>query len=1140
MLADAMSTIGNLKWDEIAKGLTGMGGAMAELVAAAKGLSYAKVDLKTAGSLIAMAQAVKMVADPLKKLGDMSWDQVGKGLSAMGGALTEMGTVTGLLGRFGKHNISAAVSMVITAKSLGDIADAFGSFSSYDWGEIGRGLTAMGGALGEVGLVTGALGKIAGFSGILGSGSIFITVQSLGDIAEVFGEFTQYDWGEIGRGLTAMGGALGEVGLVTGALGKLAGFSGIIGGGSILITAQSLGDIASAFGSFTQYDWGEIGRGLTAMGGALTEVGVVSGALGKLAGLSGIIGSGSIVLTAQGLGDIASAFGSFTQYDWDEIGRGLVAMGGALGEIGVVSGALGKLAGLSGLIGAGTINLTVQGLDEIAQAFNSFSQYSWDEIGRGLVAMGGAMGEVAAISGATGALTGIAGLMGAGTITLASQGLIDLATAFGKFAEFNWDEIGRGLTAMGAAMGETALGGLFNTFSGFGAGAIEKMAAPLGTLADSIKKWEGVAVPDDLADQLGRIADGVGKFTMAGWGSDTVANIAQPMNVLADAVAKWSTITFPTDIATQLGSLANGVKAFTLAFAGGWSLNAVVGPLGTLADSVKKWDGVEVPGGIQGNLTALANGVKAFTLAFAGGWSIDAVIGPLGQLPGAVKKWNGVEVPGGIQGDLTALANGVKAFTLAFVGGWSINAVIGPLGQLAGEVKKWNGVEVPGGIQGNLTALANGVKAFTGIGSGIAESMSNAASGIRSIATAATSLSAANLSDISTQISTFVSSLNTSTLPADVSAFATQLSSAMTTLGNTVSTNAATIRSAFSSLRTQITTAISGLGSIVSSNMSSASNAVSSGASMISSGSGAIGAAFNRMTSIARSQLTVFSNTVRSSLTQGASSVQSSAPQFLSSGKQVTESLTNGLKTGLNQIPTMFNSTISSATSSLRSFRSSFYSAGTYVAQGFTSGISSQVTIAAEAAARLANAASSAAKEALDIHSPSKVFGWIGEMTVDGFVNTVDGMTNDVRKSGYGMAESVINGFNELDTSNISDPSIRPVMDLSMVRRQASELSSVLSMSTNPIKADIDFVGRLDRQNGGNYQAKMFDRLISATDKNAKELSDLRSDLSRYNDSIAGQETAVYVDGKRLASSIAKPMNQQLGIRSRRGSLSRI
>ena len=1145
MLANAMSTIGNLNWDEIAKGLTGMGGAMTELVAAAKGLSYAKVDLKTAGSLIAMAQAVKMVADPLKKLGNMSWDQVGKGLSAMGGALTEMGTVTGLLGRFGKHNISAAVSMVITAKSLGDIADAFGSFSSYDWGEIGRGLTAMGGALGEVGLVTGALGKIAGFSGILGSGSIFITVQSLGDIAEVFGEFTQYDWGEIGRGLTAMGGALGEVGLVTGALGKLAGFSGIIGGGSILITARGLGDIASAFGSFTQYDWGEIGRGLTAMGGALAEVGVISGALGKLASLSGIIGSGSIVLTAKGLGDIAKAFNSFSRYSWDEIGRGLVAMGGALGEVGLVSGALGKLAGLSGIIGSGTIILAVQGLDEIARTFNSFTQYNWDEIGRGLVAMGGAMGEVAVISGATGALTGIAGLMGAGTITLASQGLTDIATAFGKFTKFNWDEIGRGLAAMAGALGATALGSLLNTLSGLGAGAISTVAVPLGQLADSVKKWSGVTVPSDLATSLGSLASGVMKFTLGGIGAGALSTAAPGMVQMANAVAKWSTIKFPSEIEGNLKALANGVKAFTFAFAGGWSMDAVVGPLGQLASAVNKWKGVTIPAGIESNLTGLANGVKAFTFAFAGGWSMDAVVGPLGKLAGTVKKWNGVTIPGGIESNLAGLANGVKAFSLAFVGGWSLGAITGPLGNLAGAVKKWNGVKIPGGIQGNLTGLANGVKSFTGIGSGITESMSNAASGVRAIATAATNLSSANLSGVSTQISTFVSSLNTtqsitSTLPADISAFATQLSSAMVTLGNVVLTNAATIGSAFSSLRTQISTATFGLGLIVSLNMSSASNAVSSGANMISSGSSAIGAAFNRMTSIARSQMTVFSNTVRSSLTRGASSVRSSVPEFLSSGKQITESLINGMRNGLDRIPTMFNSSINSAASNLRSFRSSFYSAGSYVAEGFASGINSQVTVAAEAAARLANAASLAAKKSLDIHSPSKVFGWIGEMTVDGFVNTVDGMATDVRKSGYGMAESVINGFNELDMSNISDPSIRPVMDLSMVRRQASDLSSMLSTSTNPIKADIDFIGRLDRQNGGDHQAKMFDRLISATDKNAKELSDLRGDLSRYNDSIAGQETAVYVDGKKLASSIAKPMNQQLGIRLKRGSLSRI
>ena len=1066
MLANAMSTIGNLKWDEIAKGLTGMGGAMAELVAAAKGLSYAKVDLKTAGSLIAMAQAVKMVADPLKKLGNMSWDQVGKGLSAMGGALTEMGTVTGLLGRFGKHNISAAVSMVVTAKSLGDIAKAFNSFSQYDWGEIGRGLTAMGGALGEVGLVTGALGKIAGFSGILASGSIFITVQSLDDIAKVFGEFTQYDWGEIGRGLAAMGGALGEVA-------------------------------------------------------------VVSGALGKLAGLSGIIGSGSIVLTAQGLGDIAKAFNSFSQYSWDEIGRGLTAMGGALGEVAVVSGALGKLAGLSGLIGAGTINLTVQGLDEIAQAFNSFSQYSWDEIGRGLVAMGGAMGEVAAISGATGALTGIAGLMGAGTITLASQGLIDLATAFGKFAEFNWDEIGRGLTAMGAAMGETALGGLLNTFSGFGAGAIEKMAAPLGTLADSIKKWEGVAVPDDLADQLGRIADGVGKFTMAGWGSDTVANIAQPMNVLADAVAKWSTITFPTDIATQLGSLASGVEAFTLAFAGGWSLNAVVGPLGTLADSVKKWDGVEVPGGIQGNLTALANGVKAFTLAFAGGWSIDAVIGPLGQLPGAVKKWNGVEVPGGIQGNLTALANGVKAFTLAFVGGWSINAVIGPLGQLAGEVKKWNGVEVPGGIQGNLTALANGVKAFTGIGSGIAESMSNAASGVRSIATAATSLSAANLSGVSKQISTFVSSLNntqsiTSTLPADISAFATQLNSAMVTLGNVVSTNGSNISTGFTQFKTSVTNGLSGVGSIVSQNMSSMSAAIIDAISAINGGLDSIISVVLAFAGSMRNALNESTTSTAAGLRATVDRINSFQSQFRTAGQHLADGLLNGMRSNSSQFTGVFSSSVNQAVNSVRAYYNGFYDAGRYLVEGFTNGINDYTRSAATAAANMASSAKTAADRALDNGSPSKIMMQVGRFFTEGFSIGITDREDMVSDSSEKVARKAISTLNDmLATSSIDDmfdasPTITPVLDLSAISKQAGSIDSMLSRSIAPSEAELREIDRRFRQNeSGSRTAE-------------KDASGPKSVNIEYNQTLNSPTSLSRYDIYRQTSNQLKLLRQEL------------
>lgn len=1000
MLANAMSTIGNLDWDEIGKGLTGMGGAMAELIAAAKGLSYAKVNIKTAGSLIAMAQAVKMVADPLKQLGGMSWEEIGKGLSAMGGAIAEMGTVTGLLGRFGKNNLSASVGMVLTAKSLGDIADAFGDFSKYDWDEIGRGLVAMGGALAEVGTVTGALGKLAGFSGILGGGSILITAQSLDEIAKAFNSFTQYNWDEIGRGLAAMGGALGEVGLVTGSLGKLAGLSGIIGGGSILITAKSLGDIASAFNSFTQYNWGEIGRGL-------------------------------------------------------------VAMGGALGEVGLITGALGKLAGLSGLIGAGTITLAVQGLDEIARAFNLFAQYSWDEIGRGLVAMGGALGEVAVISGATGTLTGIAGLMGAGTITLASQGLIDLATAFGKFAEFNWDEIGRGLAAMGGAMGETALGGLLNTFSGFGAGAISEMAVPLGQLADSVKKWSGVTVPDNLADNMAQLANGVKQFTFGGLGAGALSTAAPGMVQMANAVAKWSTIEFPA--------------------------------------------------GIEGNLTALANGVKAFTLAFAGGWSIGAINEPLGNLAGSVKKWNGVTIPGGIQGNLTALANGVKAFSLAFVGGWSLGAIIEPLGKLAGSVKKWNGVTIPGGIQGNLTALANGVKAFTGIGSGIAESMSSVSTSLNALANSVRNLAGSGIATIGTLIQSMVNSINsasgiTSALPQQMATFSSQL-------GSAISTAAATVSSGVSGIIANINAMSAQFGNAGTQLSISLVRSIASGL------------ALNQIQA-----MNAMSTLCEAMIYQAQQTFNGAMNKFREFGVKMVDNVINGMNSKKSSVSTTSWSIAQSASDALGGKYQSAYNAGADMIQGFVNGMKSKRKLATNTAASIASAALQAAKDASGVASPSWKYAQMAEFCVDGIVNGF----NDNKSNAVDAVVGVVNSMNSMYDDKIGamsrdansfkfTPNITPVMDLNAM--SAKNVRGSLRLNPSSVFDTSDTMFQVEKQRSLRLDTS---RQMKVDNSDVvKAVEDVTKQVGILGQQVTNMK--MVMDSGAMVGALASKMDRKLG-----------
>lgn len=394
---------------------------------------------------------------------------------------------------------------------------------------------------------------------------------------------------------------------------------------------------------------------------------------------------------------------------WDEIGRGLAAMGAALLEVGVVVGTLGALTGFAGIIGAGALLLAIQGLDDLANALAKFGAMQWGEIGKGLVAMGAALLEVGVVTGALGALTGLAGLVGAGTLLLAVQGLDDLANALKKFGSMQWDEIGRGLAAMGAAMGEVALGGLLNTLSGFGAASISKIAEPLGVLADSVKKWAGVTVPEELGAQLGELAGGILQFTFGGWGASAIAEVAAPLGTMADSISKWSNVDITEDLGDKIGSLASGVKAFTFGGLGAGAIVEAAPGIGQLSDAVRKWDGVVVPEDLESGLTSLATGVNAFSFAFAGGWSIGTLIGPLGDLVEPVKKWNYVKVPEGIDSSLKQLADGVNAFSFSFMSGWSLDTLVGPLGDLADAARKWNGVTLEG-VSQELTSFADSLK----------------------------------------------------------------------------------------------------------------------------------------------------------------------------------------------------------------------------------------------------------------------------------------------------------------------------------------------------------------------------------------------------------------------------------------------
>lgn len=751
ILSLSLKAISQIKTGDLVKSLTAIGllfgGLVITMTAITKTLNKfgSKGLVKASFSLMLIAGAVGMLTNAIEKMSELSLPELVNGLIGIGVGL---GILVGALKLIGntKASLKTAVVLLALAESCKIMGDALVTFGSMAWDEIGRGLTAMAGALAELVIAMAVLQKFSGCKSLAGSLGILIVVQSLEPLADALIKFGSMAWGEIGRGLTAMGGALLDVGVVAGALGMISGMSGIVGGAAIWITVQSLGELADALIKFGSMQWDEIGRGLTAMGGALLEVGLMSGALGMIAGVGGIIGGAAIWVTVQSLDELANALIKFGAMAWDEIGRGLVAMGGALLEVGAISGGVGMIAGMSGIVGGAAIWVTVQSLDKLANALIKFGSMQWDEIGRGLVAMGAAMLEVSAISGGVGAIAGLSGIIGGASLWVTVQGLDDLANALIKFGSMSWDEIGRGLSAMGGALGETAIGGLANSLSFIGGWSIDKITGPLGDLADSVKKWADVTVPEGLGEQLGILAEGVGAFTFTGLGAGALSESAVAVGTLADSVKKWTGVTVPEDLPEKMNTLATGVRKFWDASIGAGALADSAAAVGILATSIKKWTDVTVPENLQSNLESVANGVKAFSFAFAGGWSMSSLVEPLGSLSDSVKKWETVSIPDTVKTSLENLAAGVGSFK--FSGNWTMSGIVKPISDLADSVSKWSTVTLPEGVQGKLESIAAGISAFSS-----ADDISGKAKALKSLSNAVSALSGISYDSVSTGLS---------------------------------------------------------------------------------------------------------------------------------------------------------------------------------------------------------------------------------------------------------------------------------------------------------------------------------------------------------------------------------------------------
>lgn len=360
ILTSALKKISEIETEKLLTSVIALGAVMAELVAAQVAISkWAKDGAKHAMSMLAMAAAVRVLAEAVEQLADLGWDGIEKGLIAVAGLLAEVAAFSGL-SNFGGLTAGKAVGILILAAALSVLEKSVSAFSKMPVDELQNGIGVLGAILGEIAVFS----MLSNQAEHVLSTATALTILSGGllILSNALANLGGMTLGQIGVALAAMAGGLIEMGvaltLVKGSLGSATSF---------LIMSVVLNALVSPLKSLGEMSLEEIGHGLLAVGGALGIFAIAVGTM-SLAGPIVIAVSAALSLLA---GSFALLLGTMAAVSLMPLRvEALVVALGTLGSaIGVfIAGVIAGLGTAAGSIAIAIAEIIVAVCNAIAQA----------------------------------------------------------------------------------------------------------------------------------------------------------------------------------------------------------------------------------------------------------------------------------------------------------------------------------------------------------------------------------------------------------------------------------------------------------------------------------------------------------------------------------------------------------------------------------------------------------------------------------------------------------------------------------------------------------------------------------------------------------------------------------------------------
>ena len=700
-----------------------------------------------AGTLLKIASAIAVLAAAIVTISLIDSGKLTASLGAITVLFAELMASMAVFSRISgeiKGVIKGTSAMIAVSASVLLLASALKKISDIEPEQMVVALAGIAGLM--TALVAAAKVLGSGSSSVIkGSAQMVVFAGAIKMLASACIDLAQLDFAGLAKGLTGVGVLMAEVSLFTDTVKVNKGAMATAAG--ILVLASAMKVFASACKDFGQMNAGELVKGLSSVGAVLLEI----TAFTKLTGnAQGLISTGlAMIEIGAAMKIFASAMADFGGMSLVEIGKGLLAMGGALAEVAVAMKAMPK-----NLIATGAGLVTVgAALNVLAEALGKMGGMSWEAVAKSLVAMGGALAELAVgLNFMNGTLAGSAAML------VAASALAVLTPVLFTLGSMSWESIAKGLITVAGAFTVIGTAGalltpLLPTILGLG-GAFALIGVGIAGLGAGLllvgTGLTAIAVGiTGLATSLG-----AGVTIIVAGLTSIITGIAALIPAIAQQLGE-AVIAFAGVITNGAPAIGNAVKALVLtlvdvlvecvpAIANG-ALELIAGVLAALAtytpqivDSIMQFL-IEVIDGLARNLPTLIQSVVNLLMSFFSG-----IVSALGSIDtdALLKGVAGIGLLSGIMVALGALAGLIPSAMVGVLGLGVVMAelavVLAAIGGLAqipgldwligegGKLLQTIGNAIGGFIGGIVGGFMGGISAsFPQIGADLAAFMTN-------------------------------------------------------------------------------------------------------------------------------------------------------------------------------------------------------------------------------------------------------------------------------------------------------------------------------------------------------------------------------------------------------------------------------